>query len=655
MKIIPKTQKDFEWVNWGPKEIKEEVEKSIEKVKSDYEKIKAIPKKARTFENTIYAMEKAGDLEYDNPVGFLEYVSPSKKVREAAHVVSVWASQQMADVNNDIDLYRAFKEYNPRKEKLTDEEKELYKDTKIWFENKGFHLEEKERKELVSLSKKASKLSSEFSKNISDYEDHILCTKDDLKGLPENYISNLSKDKKSGKYIVSLDYPELQPFMRFADSDKKRKELSVKASQRGGRANLRILQSLLLIRKRRAEILGYGSYSEMVLKHRMSKKPEVVKAFLEDTLKSLKPAVKKENKELTKYAKKSLGIDELNFYNSAYAKNKMVEQLFDYDPNKTKEYFPMERVMKYMFSLFGGLFGVSFKKSDLRMWHKDVLVFDVIEKNKKIAHLAFDLYPRKGKYSHMACWNLIGGEADKFRGKKYKAPFTVIVGNFPKGTKKNPSLLSVGEIETLFHEFGHMSHNMLSRVSLQSYSGTGTDFDFVETPSQLFENWVENIDILREMSSHYKTGEKLPDEILAKIEKMDGFMKAGKYYGTFVNSVHDLLMHTTHYKKDLLETARTMDKKYGMVKSNEKSLHPAGWGHMTGYASSYYSYMWSLVYSYDVFSRFKKEGIKNKKVGKDLREKILSKGGSVDEMKQMKDFLGRKPNNEAFLDALGIK
>lgn len=656
MKIIPKTQKDFEWVSWKPADIDRVAKETIAKVHADYARIKAIPKKDRTFENTIYALEKAGELPYEQAgVSFLTYVSTDKKVRDASHKASIWMSLQMADIEYDAELYKAFLEYNPKKEKLTDEEKVLYKDTKIWFEKKGFHLDDKKKKELILLLKRESTLGSEFSKRIDDHEDHILCTREELDGLPANYIANLKKDKKTGLYMVSLDYPELRPFLTFAKSDKKRKELAVKNGKKGGKRNLTILAELLQLRHKRAHILGYNSYAHMALSHRMSKKPEMVKTFLESTLSELQPRVKKDMRELEAFGKKTLGISKLTFYNQSYVANAMRKHLFDYDPNLVKEYFPLERVMEYMFELFGGLFGISFKKNNFKLWDKEVMSFDVLENGEPIAHLIFDLFPRSGKFGHMACWNLIEGERAGFRSDDYKAPVSVIVGNFPRGTKKNPSLLSVNEIETLFHEFGHMSHDMLTRASFASHAGTGTDFDFVETPSQLFEKWVENVDVLTDMSRHYKTGASLPKDIQHIISSMSTFMKAGEHYGTFVGGLHDLLMHTTHHNKDVRKTAEMIEKKYGgMVAPNKESLHPAGWGHMVGYASSYYTYMWSLVYAHDVFSRFAETGLKNKKTGKELREYILSRGGSVDETLQLKQFLGRSPNNKAFLKELGI-
>ncbi len=657
MKIIPKTKKDFEWVNWGPKEIEKSSKSLIEVIKKDYEKIKSIPKKDRTFENTVCAIESAGgDASEDNPIFALKYLSPKKTVREASKKASEFLSKELVDLNHDKALYNAFLEYRPRKEKLTDEEKLLWKDIDTSFRKMGFHLSKDDQKKLTNLRKRVSKLGIEFSSNIDNYQDKILCSKEDLSGLPDNYISNLSKDNKTKKYIVSLSYPEAIPFLTFADSDKKRKELADKLSQKGGKKNIKILSEILIKRKEISSLMGYKSYADYLTEDRIVSSSKTVRGFIEDTLNKTKPAVKQERKELETFSKKDLGMD-LNYYSSAYCAQKLKEKQYKIDDNKIKEYFALDSVMEYMFSLFGGLFGISFKKNNkFPVWHKDVIFYDIYEKSKVVAHIGFDLFPRKDKYSHAAAhFTLFSGHKSKFRGSKYLSPVSLIVGNFPRGTKKNPSLLSFREVETMFHEFGHACHNFLTRASFDFHSGTSTDFDFVETPSQLLENWVNDKEILRSMSSHYKTGERLSVEMVDSIIRSTKFRQASSSYGQLLYALQDNLMHTTEYKTDPLVLDKKLDKKYKTMESSPKSLFPAGFSHLYDYGASYYTYMWSLVYAYDIFSRFKKEGIKNKKVGKELREKILSKGGSVDEMKQMKDFLGRKPNNKAFLEALGIK
>lgn len=655
MKIIPKTKEDFAWANWGPKDIEKQAEQLLNSVKADYEKIKAIPKNERTFKNTVYALEVAGETgSDDSPIFTLKYVSPKESVRDTAKKVSENISKELIELNYDEDLYRAFLEYNPKKEKLSDEEKMLYKDTKLSFEKMGFHLP-KDKQELLKKSKKRlSKLGSDFVTNIDTYEDYILCTKEELAGMPEGYIANLAKDKKTGKYKVSLAYPELYPFLTYADSEKKRKELADKSAQEGGKKNIKILSEILKERKKVADMLGYDSYVDYVLENRLAKNNKIVRSFLEGTLVKMKPFAMKEKKTLKKFTKKEFGR-ELIYYNSAYMSQKMKERLYSFDEKSVKEYFEINHTLNYMLEFFGDLFRVSFRENTtFPVWHKEVFFYDVIEKGKAVAHIGFDLYPRKSKYSHMAFFYLSPGKTKVFRGKEYAAPVGLIVGNFPKGTKKNPSLLSFSEIKTLFHEFGHACHGLFSRASFASQSGTSCIFDFVETPSQMFENWVKDKDVLRDMSSHYKTGEKIPNELLDGLFNSLDYRKIPSAYSQFSLAYQDNLMHAEKYNVDPLKLDSQLNKKFGFTKS-PKSLFPAGFGHLYDYGASYYTYMWSLVYAYDIFSRFKKEGIRNKKVGRELRDKILSKGGSVDEMKQMKDFLGRKPNNKAFLKALGIK
>lgn len=653
MKIISKTKKDFVWVNFGAKEINDYTKKVLEKMDSDTEIIKKIPKSERTFENTIFAIDQIGELEYEYPVSLLEDVSGNQKVREASRDYDDKISKKSIDISSDKDLYRAFKEYNPKKESLSEAETRLYKKMKIGFENQGFHLPDKAQKGLNIIKKKLSDLTINFIKNINEYQDFILCTKEELLGLPESFISNLKKDKKTKKYIVTITYPELVPFMKFADNDFKRKELADKSSQKGGMVNIRILKEMLKLRKKLANILGYDNFVALSVKGNLAKNPENIKKFLNSSISKLKPLVLRDHKALDNFVKKNYPKKKLNYYNGAYYSSKMKESLYGFDDKEVKNYFEINNVIQKMFDIFGHLFGISFKENnELPKWHKEAIIFDVVENKKVIGHVAFDLYPRPNKYSHMGCANLIPGRLKTFRGKEYLAPFCVILGNFPRGTKKNPSLLSIGEVETLFHEFGHATHDYLTRATMSSQSGTNVVFDFIETPSQLFENWAMDKENLKKISKHHKTGKPLDDKILDKIIESKNLFKANQHYTTFVKSLQDFEMHSDKSHINPLTLNKEFKKKYDFIPGSPKSLFPASWDHMTNYAAKYYSYMWAIVYSYDIFSRFKKEGIMNKKVGMELRRKILEKGGSSDELKQVEDFLGRKPNNKAFLEAL---
>lgn len=661
MKIIPKTQKDFEWVNWSPEDIKKNLDRVFEKTVSDLEKIKSIPKKDRNFLNTIYAYEIAGNIEGIESVfaDILFYISSNKEQREAGRKYSSELSEKMTDLIYDKDLYRAFNEYNPKKEKLSIAEKELYKDQKSFYEKAGFHLPEEKQKELKKIIKDKIKLSSKFTSNINNFRKQILCTEKDLEGLSHEYINSLSKDGKTGKYVVDTSYPVYGPFMRFAKSDKKRKELADLNAAKGGKENIKILEKLFELRQKQAKLLGFKNYSELALVDRMSKNPANVKKILEESLKKLKPKHLESEKLIDSYKASITGKrgNKTTYYDTSYYSELYKKEKYSLDEQKIKEYFELNNVLEKMFGIFGSLFGVSFiQNKELRLWHEDLMIYDVVEKNKKIGILALDMFPRDGKYSHMCSWGIMPGHfLDYPKNKNYAMPVSTIIGNFPKGQNGQPSLLSRGEVETLFHEFGHSCHSLLSRAPFESQSGTDTDFDFVETPSQLFENWFKDLDLMKKISSHYKTREMLDDCVLDSLKGLREDFSADRYYYGMILGLLDFEFHSGKKIKDLVNFANNFEKKFGMRGRSTKNLFPASWGHMVGYASSYYTYSVSLIYAYDIFSKFKDAGLLNKKLGMDLRDKVLAKGGSMDEFQYMKDFLGRKPNNKAFLKALGIK
>lgn len=661
MKIIERTQKDFEWINWTPDEIKKNLDLVFEKTKEDLEKIKLIPKKDRNFLNTIYAYETAGNLDGIEAV-FAEVlfcVSPNKDQRDAGEKYFTEFNSKLVDLIYDKDLYRAFLEYNPKKEKLTGPEKELYKDQKDFYEKAGFHLSPDKQEELKKILKDINNISNKFTSNISNFRKSILCNEKELEGLSPEYINSLPKDEKTGKYIVDTSYPVYGPFIRFAKSDKKRKELADLNSQKGAKENIKILEKLLELRHKKAKILGYKNYSDLVLSSRMAKKTENVKNILEETIKLMKNDFIKSEKKIDLYKSSITGNknDKTTYYDASYYSQLYKKEEYDLDEQKIKEYFELNNVLEKMFSIFGDLFNVSFSKNtDLKLWHEDLMIFDVIEKSKKIAILILDMFPRDGKYSHMASWGIMtGGFKDYPKNKNYNMPVSMIMGNFPKGQNGNPSLLSREEVKTLFHEFGHSCHTIFSRAPFESQFGTDTDFDFLETPSQLFENWFNDLKLMKKISKHYKTGDSLDDATITSIKKLREDFAVGSVYYTMALGLLDFNFHSGKKITNLINYSEKFLGKLGMRDSSPKNLFPAGWGHMNGYASSYYAYSVSLIYAYDIFSKFEEGGIMNKKLGMELRNKILSKGGSEDEFSYMKDFLGRKPNNKAFLKALGIK
>lgn len=646
MKIIPKTKKDFEWMNHTPKQIEDTGKRHIEKLKSDIEKIKLIPKEERTFENTVLAMEKAGLQEIDtNSIALLSYVSPNEEIRKISSKVILDISNKQLDIVEDKDLFRAFQEYKPKN--LSTDQARLYKDSKRSFENMGFHLPKDVQKELNKIKKEMSKLQHEAEIEINNGRLTILCTQEELEGMDQTFIEKLSIDKKTNKYIVSTDYPEYKPFMKSAESSKKRKELADQDSRRGGVKNIKRLEKLLLLRDKKAKILGYKNHPEYVLEEKIAKNASNVEKFLLSNLKNLKV----DYKNLLSKVEKFKG-GPLEYFEKSYYFNEYIKENFSVDESEVKKYFELQHVLDEIFKLFGGLFGVTFKiDSKMKLWHPDVFMIDILENGAVIAHLAFDLYPRIGKYNHACHWSMSHGSYDE-KLKAYNAPMSVIIANYPKAMKNNPSLLTFWDVEAFFHEFGHACHALLTRARYASQSGTSVKQDFVETPSQLFEMWLDDNKYLQSVSRHHKTGESLDVQTMDKIKSMRKIERLSQNYRTFVLALFDLKIHLNP-KANIFSLRDKISKEYSYNNISKSGLWPASFGHIySGYDVGYYGYMWALVYSNDIFSRFKKEGIMNKKVGMELRRKILEKGDSEDALKLMTDFLGRKPNNKAFLEAL---
>jgi thimet oligopeptidase len=663
MKKLPLTEKDFEWYKLTPKQIEKIGKEAIAFKKEEYRKIKEILPEERTYLNTIYALEH-GDGEMGammRKAAVLGEVSPKEAVRAKVSEVLIDVSNQMVDIEYDRDVYIAILEYyegNYRDEKksLGKDDIKLLEDVIKECKHLGFDLPEKQRAKFRALLKKSSALCEHFGKNINDYNDYILCTREELNGLADRVIDSLPKDT-SGKYMVTLQYPHIGPFMQFATNRAKREELANKNLQKGGKKNLKIINDLIKIREEIASILGYATYADFKMEDRMAKKGEIAEKFQNDLLKKLIKPAAKDIQDLATHAK-SMGIKKLEHFDVSFMSNDLQKKLYGIDPELVREYFPLEHVLGEMFKLFGKLFGLSFKELPWKTWHKDVRLYEVRNTKGKelVGYLIFDLFPRPGKYGHAMCVDTVIPHETSWHSGKCIAPVTTVVCNFPYATKKLPSLLSIGEVETLFHEFGHALHMTLSSVRHESQSGANVAWDFVETPSQIMENWVWNDTMLKQLSRHYATSKSLPKDMREKILSSKKFLNAYSYMRQLIMGKIDLDLHMGKIK-DATQAYRQMTKLYtGMELPEKDTLFPAGFGHIGGgYDAGYYSYLWALVYAQDAFSVFEQEGITNPKVGLRWRTEVLEKGSSMDEIELMKNFLGRKPSDKSFLKELGVK
>lgn len=629
------------------------------KLEKDLAALIAIPQAERTFENTIMGYERAFD-NYGNALGmsgFLSYVSTDKKFRDAANDLQMQISQYMVDVATRRDVYKAIREYTDTNPRLDPVQAKLVKEMLIGFKNSGMDLNDADLEKFKALNKEKAEYIIKFDKNIQEYKDPLAVTQEQLRGLGEDYIQKLSKTD-DGKYLVTLDYPDYVPFMQNADDEQARKELEFKFNRRGGQENVELLEKTLTLRREIARLLGYKNHAELRLEDRMAKNPKTVMAFLKDLQKKLKPLGKKEDKEMIAYKNSKTGKNSRTLYSweSGYWSNKFRKENLELDSEKIKEYFPSQVVIDGMLDLFGGVFGITFEPVDIPVWHPDVKAFKIKDKasGELVAYFYMDLYPREGKYKHAACFGLVEGE-EKQDGT-YQNPFVAIVANLNKPSGDTPSLLKHSEVETLFHEFGHVLHNALTKAKYSAFSGTSVSWDFVEAPSQMLERWAWDPQVLKKISKHYKTGEALPDDLIKRMIAAKNFGAGGMYLRQDFFAQYDMTLHTADTTPDTTKLYFELTKKIRGLPLTKGTIPQASFGHiMGGYDAGYYGYLWSEVIAEDFFGEFKKNGIFNPETGLKFRREILEKGGTLDEEKMVENFLGRPADNKPFLKSIGLE
>lgn len=629
------------------------------KLEKDLAALIAIPQEERTFENTIMGYERAFD-NYGNALGmsgFLSYVSTDKQFRDAANDLQMQISQYMVDVATRRDVYKAIREYTDTNPRLDPVQAKLVKEMLIGFKNSGMDLNDADLEKFKALNKEKAEYIIKFDKNIQEYKDPLAVTQEQLQGLGEDYIQKLSKTD-DGKYLVTLDYPDYVPFMQNADDEQARKELEFKFNRRGGQENVELLEKTLTLRREIARLLGYKNHAELRLEDRMAKNPKTVMAFLKDLQKKLKPLGKKEDKEMIAYKNSKTGKNSRTLYSweSGYWSNKFRKENLELDSEKIKEYFPSQVVIDGMLDLFGGVFGITFEPVDIPVWHPDVKAFKIKDKasGELVAYFYMDLYPREGKYKHAACFGLVEGE-EKQDGT-YQNPFVAIVANLNKPSGDTPSLLKHSEVETLFHEFGHVLHNALTKAKYSAFSGTSVSWDFVEAPSQMLERWAWDPQVLKKISKHYKTGEALPDDLIKRMIAAKNFGAGGMYLRQDFFAQYDMSLHTADTTPDTTKLYFELTKKIRGLPLTKGTIPQASFGHiMGGYDAGYYGYLWSEVIAEDFFGEFKKNGIFNPETGLKFRREILEKGGTLDEEKMVENFLGRPADNKPFLKSIGLE
>ncbi len=639
----------------SPEEINSAFDRGKAKADLAVGEILRVSPSERTFSTIIEPFEKAlSDLDdVLRPLGFLYHVSVDKKVREAAQKMEEEYSKYCIDLFAVEELYEAIAGIKD-KDSLVGEDKKLFKSLMRSFKLNGMGLPKDKRTRLVELNKKLSELELEFHKNIAEHNDWLEVEKEQLKGLPEDFVKNLEVTKE-GKYKIALDYPTYFGFMRNASDAEAREKLHFKFGTVAAEENSKLLRELIDIRAETANLLGYETSAHMIVEELMAKSPEKIESFLRRLESKLKEKGKKELDILLEYKKKDdPNATKLASWEIAYYVTKMKKDRFNLDTEKVKEYFPLNKVLTGTFKLYESILGIKIKElQSQKSWHDEVRAFSVSDSfsGEVQGHFYLDLFPREGKFTHAAVMRVLDGK--KLEDGSHQKPVAAMVCNFTKPVKDKPSLLTHGEVETFFHEFGHVMHDLLNKSKRSSFTATsGVSRDFVEAPSQMLENWMWKKEALDIVSSHYKTGEKLPEETFKSLVELKKFCGIGYLHQLFL-AIYDQILHTKGGDPNKLW--KELEPSISLVQTQEGTSYEARFGHIGGgYEARYYGYLWSEVYAADMFSRFEKEGILNPKVGMDYRKFILEPAIIYEEEEYVSKFLGRKPNEEAFLRSMGV-
>jgi peptidyl-dipeptidase Dcp len=646
------------------------IKKAIDLAKAEIEVIKLVEKPG--FENVIVALDRNGaQLDLISAVFYNLYSAESDdELRDLAQEISPLMTEYGNDIMLDALLFEQVKTVydNTAIESLAAPERMLLNKTYKGFVRNGALLNEEDKKKLRDLDQQLSKLKLDFGNNVlKETQRFEKVVRDEalLKGLPQNAIdaAKLEAEQRGHEdaWVFTLDFPSYQAVIKYADDRAFRKEMYLAYNSKAFKGdeldNKAIVLEIAKKRYQRAKLLGYKSHADFVLEERMAKDPEKVKTFLQQLYEKALPHAKKELETLIAYAK-SLGFEgQFENYDSAYYAEKLKQSLYNIDDEALKPYFSLDKVIDGAFSTAQLLYGITFhERSDIDKYHPDVKTYEVLDENGE--HLAVfyaDYFPRKGKRS--GAW--MTSFQDQFieNGKDHR-PHISIVCNFNKPTKDKPSLLTFNEVTTLFHEFGHALHGMLSKTAYKSLSGTSVYWDFVELPSQVMENWCFEKESLDRFAQHYQSGEYIPAALIEGIKKSSNFMEATATLRQLSFGFLDMAWHGNDsiesvsdgvkLEEDAILKLRLLPKIEGTNVSSQFSHIFSG-----GYSSGYYSYKWSEVLDADAFEFFKEKGIYDPEVARRFR-KLLSSGGTVEPEVLYREFRGRDAHVDALLKRAGI-
>ena len=623
------------------------------------------------FANTIVALDLAGEkLSRIQSVFFnLNSAETCDEMQEIAQEVAPKLSDYSNDISLNEQLFDRIKTVHDQRESLilNAEELTLLEKTYRGFVRSGANLNETDKAKYREITKELSQIGLKYQQNVlaeTNAYELLISDEKDLSGLPESIVemgAQAAKAKNKEGWLFTLQYPSYVPFLKYADNRELREQMFRASSSRGNHGNeldnKEIIKRIVELRLEKARLIGFPTHAAYKLQERMAETPEKVTDFLEDLHLSSKPFAVREFAEVQEFAKK-LGFEgTVQRWDWSYYSEKLKSERYNFTDEEVKPYLQLEKVIDGVFSLAQKLYGLQLKENkNIEVYHPEVTAYEVFDENEQfVAVLYLDFFPREGKRS--GAWMTDYRNQSNVNGKQIR-PHISLVTNFSKSTETSPSLLTFDEVTTFLHEFGHGLHGMLSQCQFPGTSGTNVYWDFVELPSQIHENWAYEKEWLDQFAVHYQTGEKMPAELIQKIQKAQNFQAAYMMERQLSFGMLDMAYHhrETIVDADLKAFEQQAISSTDLFDPVEGSLQSTSFSHIFsgGYDAGYYSYKWAEVLDADAFSVFQEKGIFDRETADSFRKNILEKGGSQHPMILYKAFRGQEPTVTALLKRNGL-
>ena len=617
-----------------------------------------------TFANTADALDELGFQLglVDSRLSLIKETSTNAAVRDAATDAVKELEEWMVGIDYREDVYRAVKAYADTKPALEGEDAKLLSETMRDYRRAGLDLPKAERDEVERMRKELSGLCTDFESNVTKAERALKFTKGELDGVPEDFLrqTKTGDDEYTVKANVTWHYLTV---MDNARREETRKQLYLAQSNLAREENVPLLEKILPLRDDIAKKLGYKTWADYETEVRMVKNAAVAIKFLDDLQAGLQPKFHAELDESRQLKVKEAGDPnaQINVWDWRYFSNQLKKEKYNVDAEQLRVYFPYQRVLDGMFDIYQRIFGLKFERVEPPYkWVGDLQLYAVsdAQAGEPLGLFYLDMFPREGKYNHFAQFGIIDGKL--LPDGRYQRPTVALICNFPSPTSDHPSLMSHSDVETIFHEFGHAMHSILTRAKYSRFSGTSVPQDFVEAPSQMLENWVWDKKVLDSFAADYRDpSKKIPAEILAKLEEARLATEGARYERQVSFGLLDLALHTQIHDDNASDTVKLSNQVLGdaFLPVPENTAFVAYFGHIIGYSAGYYGYAWADAIAADMATVFEKspDGYFDKQAGMRLRKEIYEPGDSRDVNISIEKFLGRPRSLDPFLKKVGIE